>query len=151
MLKNKLIFTTLTVILLGFGSFFASNSFYSSANEVYDFDEAVEQGYVIQHQDQILNLILLQRFFENVERGIEDSIYVVSNPATRDHEEYELHFQDGVILFYYDIVQNEQGHKEYRIKQYDSLIRVLKGNNIQFYLVSENQETSFLWYSLTSS
>ena len=148
--KTKIVLTTVTVIVLVFGSFFVTGGFYSSANEVYNLEEAVKKGYVIQHQNQILNLIRFQQFFENVERGINDSITVISHPATRNHEEYELHYQDGSLLVYYDMTQNPQGRREYKIKQYDSLIRTLKGNEIQFYLVSETQETHLLYYSLVN-
>ena len=139
-------------MLIGMGIFFITGTFNSFANEQItdEIERALKEGYIIQRGEEVINLMRFQEFFENVNQGIDDSISIMVNPSVRHTEKYELHFQEGVLLLYYDIGQNSQGRKQYRIKRYDSMTRLLRRNQVEFVLVNGNSETSFLSYTLTN-
>lgn len=61
---------------------------------------------------------------------------------------YELIFENNQLKLYYDIAQDEQGRKEYKIKIYQSIKKILKGNQVIYKLVNENEERPFLAYNL---
>gem|GEM_PF-2421337 len=151
-MKKKLALVSFTIIVLGIGSFYLTDGYNSQANELanFNFEQAIHEGYVIQHEDQILNIMRLQQFFENVNNEIDDSISILINPTNRHNELLELHFQEGTLLLYFDIQQNAQGYKEFRISQYRSITRVLNGDQVEFVLVGANSEKPLLSYRLSN-
>lgn len=138
------------VILGGFLWFFVNGEFDSSAVTItaYSVEEGAEAGDIIQQGDEITNLPRLEEFYKNIRRETDDQITIAIISSQNKIELYELIFTNNQLKLYYDIAQDEQGRKEYKIKIYQSIKKILKGNQVVYKLVNENEERPFLSYNL---
>lgn len=141
---------TLSIILVGLGWFFINGEFDSSAVTVssYDIEAGTEALNVIQQGDKIINLARLEEFYKNIRREIDDELTIAIVNSEHSTDLYELIFANNQLKLYYDITQDEQGRKEYKIKIYQSIKKILKGNEVVYKLVNENEERPFLSYNL---
>lgn len=141
---------TLSIILVGLGWFFINGEFDSSAVTVssYDIEAGTEALNVIQQGDKIINLARLEEFYKNIRREIDDELTIAIVNSGQSTDLYELIFANNQLKLYYDITQDEQGRKEYKIKIYQSIKKILKGNEVVYKLVNENEERPFLSYNL---
>ena len=119
-----------------------------SAQEVYDVVQGTLDGDVIQANDQIINIARLEQFYKQVNRNGEDSIVVAIPYSDQKYDVYELHTSDGKLKLYYDIIEDGQGRKEYKVKVYDSIKKTYKQDQVTYVLVNEQEERAFLSYSL---
>lgn len=150
MAKKIIMGITLSIILVGLGWFFINGEFDSSAVTVssYDIEAGTEALNVIQQGDKIINLARLEEFYKNIRREIDDELTIAIVNSEHSTDLYELIFANNQLKLYYDITQDEQGRKEYKIKIYQSIKKILKGNEVVYKLVNENEERPFLSYNL---
>ena len=150
MAKKIIMGICISIILAGFSWFFINGEFDSSAitGSSYDIVVGTEAGDVIQQGDTIINLARLEEFYKNIRREIDDEMTIAIVHSQHNIDLYELIFENNQLKLYYDIAQDEQGRKEYKIKIYQSIKKILKGNQVIYKLVNENEERPFLAYNL---
>lgn len=148
--KKKVLGICISLSLIGFACFLVISDFNLSAStlKAYSIEEGIAAGDVIQQENEMINLFRFEDFYKNIRRGIEDSVTIAIVNHTNDINLYELIYTNNQLKVYYDISQDEQGRKEYKIKIYHSLKKILKGNQVIYKLVNENEEREFLSYNL---
>lgn len=144
--KKKIIWLSVGLSLMLFGCFFVVSDFRLSAS--YSIEEGTEAGDIIQKDNEIINLYRFEAFYKNTRREIEDHVKIAIINHSNDIDFYELVYTNNQLKVYYDISQDEQGRREYKIKIYNSLKKILKGNQVIYKLVNENEEREFLSYNL---
>lgn len=104
-------------------------------------------GHVIQQDGKVLNLARLEKFYQQMRSGNEDHIVMALSHAGK-YEMYELHFSNGKLKLFYDMVDDGQGTKEYKVKVYESMKRIYKKDKITYLLVNDQEERAILSYNL---
>ena len=56
--------------------------------------------------------------------------------------------EDGKLKLYYDIIEDGQGRKEYKVKLYDSIKKIYKNDQVTYLLVNDQEERVFLSYNM---
>lgn len=150
MAKKILMGVSSIIILGGLAWFFVNGEFDSSAVTVnsYNVEEGAAAGDIIQQSGQIINLVRLEEFYKNVKWQIEDEVTIAIVNSQNNIALYNVIFANDQLKLYYDISQDEQGRKEYKIKTYTSIKKILKGNEVIYKLINENEERPFLSYNL---
>lgn len=150
MKKKKVIFLILIVLMGTVGCFFVQGQIDSLAttSSSENIEELIASGDVVQQKNEIFNLMTLERFYKNVKNEVEDQIKVAIVQSNQKVDLYELTYANGQIKLYYDVTEDEQGRKEYKIKVYQSIKKILKQNQVIYKLVNEQEERSFLSYNL---
>ena len=145
-----MIFLVLIVLTGVVGSFFVQGQINSLAttDSSENVEELIESGYVVQQKNEIINLMTLEQFYKNIKNEVEDQIKVAIVQSKQKVDLYELTYANGQIKLYYDVTEDEQGRKEYKIKLYQSIKKILKQNQVVYKLVNEQEERSFLSYNL---
>ncbi|HAX73263.1 MAG TPA: hypothetical protein DCY20_07045 [Firmicutes bacterium] len=150
-MKQKKIFfliISIVVIVLGFVFMGQQMSAQQTLSNSYDLEEGILNGEVIQDGTQIHNLSRLEKFYQNMNRKIDDSIVVVIYHSATQSELYELIYTQDQLKVYTDIKTDDLGRKEYKIKMYTGIKKILKNNQVIYKLVNEKGERQFLSYNL---
>ena len=137
------------MILMLVGSFFfkGNTNLFVSAHETYDIVQGELDGHVIQQDGKVLNLARLERFYKQMRRGNDDHIIMALSQAGK-YEIYELHFSNGKLKLFYDMNDDGQGRKEYKVKVYESMKKIYKKDKITYLLVNGEEERAILSYNL---
>lgn len=150
MKKKLMIFLVLIALMGAVGCFFVQGQINSLATtgSSENMEELIASGYVVQQKNDIFNLMTLEQFYKNIKNEVEDQIKVAIVQSNHKVDLYELTYANGQIKLYYDVTEDEQGRKEYKIRVYQSIKKILKQNQVVYKLVNEQEERSFLSYNL---
>lgn len=150
MKKKGIMIITLITLMGGAAWFFLQGPIDSLATttSAYNIEEGVAAGDVVQQNNEVLNLMRLEQFYKNVRSEIEDTITIAIVNANQKVDLYELKYVNGQLKLYYDVTEDVQGRKEYKIKLYTSMKKILKKNQVIYKLVNDQEERSFLSYNL---
>lgn len=149
MKKTSISLVILVVLVLVGGYVFKGNlNLQVSAHDTYDIMQGEIDGHVIQTDEKIVNLSYLERFYKNVKRQIDDHVIVAVPQANQKYDVYELVIADGKLKLYYDVVEEGQGRKEYKVKLYDSIKKIYKNDQVTYILVNDQEERVFLSYNM---
>lgn len=141
-----------SVLLLTIGTwFFTATPVTTQANELVQLDvaQALRAGFVIVEGGQIQNILRLYEFSENVQNGIDSSLTILENPGTPRVNALELHFEEGSLRLLYDIQIMPGGRKEFRVREYDYITRILRNGNVEYILVGANSQDTLLTFTLS--
>lgn len=150
-MKRKIMIFLILIVLTGVvGCFFVQGQINSLATtgSSENVEELIASGYVVQQKNEIFNLMTLEQFYKNIKNEVENQIKVAIVKANHQVDLYELTYSNGQIKLYYDVTEDEQGRKDYKIKLYQSIKKILKQNQVVYKLVNEQEERSFLSYNL---
>jgi len=147
--KKAVVSVGVAMVLILVGSFFfqGNSNLLVSAQETYDIVQGELDGHVIQQDGKVLNLARLEKFYQQMRSGNEDHIVMALSHAGK-YEMYELHFSNGKLKLFYDMVDDGQGTKEYKVKVYESMKRIYKKDKITYLLVNDQEERAILSYNL---
>lgn len=148
-MKKAVVSVGVAMVLILVGSFFfqGNSNLLVSAQETYDIVQGELDGHVIQQDGKVLNLARLEKFYQQMRSGNEDHIVMAFSHAGK-YEMYELHFSNGKLKLFYDMVDDGQGTKEYKVKVYESMKRIYKKDKITYLLVNDQEERAILSYNL---
>ncbi len=148
-MKKAVVSVGVAMVLILVGSFFfqGNSNLLVSAQETYDIVQGELDGHVIQQDGKVLNLARLEKFYQQMRSGNEDHIVMALSHAGK-YEMYELHFSNGKLKLFYDMVDDGQGTKEYKVKVYESMKRIYKKDKITYLLVNDQEERAILSYNL---
>lgn len=148
-MKKAVVSVGVAMVLILVGSFFfqGNSNLLVSAQETYDIVQGELDGHVIQQDGKVLNLARLEKFYQQMHSGNEDHIVMALSHAGK-YEMYELHFSNGKLKLFYDMVDDGQGTKEYKVKVYESMKRIYKKDKITYLLVNDQEERAILSYNL---
>ena len=140
-MKKAVVSVGVAMVLILVGSFFfqGNSNLLVSAQETYDIVQGELDGHVIQQDGKVLNLARLEKFYQQMRSGNEDHIVMALSHAGK-YEMYELHFSNGKLKLFYDMVDDGQGTKEYKVKVYESMKRIYKKDKITYLLVNDQEE-----------
>lgn len=148
-MKKAVVSVGVAMVLILVGSFFfqGNSNLLVSAQETYDIVQGELDGHVIQQDGKVLNLARLEKFYQQMRSGNEDHVVMALSHAGK-YEMYELHFSNGKLKLFYDMVDDGQGTKEYKVKVYESMKRIYKKDKITYLLVNDQEERAILSYNL---
>ena len=148
-MKKAVVSVGVAMVLILVGSFFfqGNSNLLVSAQETYDIVQGELDGHVIQQDGKVLNLARLEKFYQQMRSGNEDHIVMALSHAGK-YEMYELHFSNGKLKLFYDMVDDGQGTKEYKVKVYESMKPIYKKDKITYLLVNDQEERAILSYNL---
>ena len=142
------------MILMLVGSFFfkGNTNLLVSAHETYDIVQGELDGHVIQQDGKVLNRseerrVGIERFYKQMRCGNDDHIIMALSQAGK-YEIYELHFSNGKLKLFYDMNDDGQGRKEYKVKVYESMKKIYKKDKITYLLVNGEEERAIVSYNL---
>ena len=118
------------------------------AQDTYDIVQGEADGDVIQADSKIINISRLEKFYKNTLRKNDDHIIVAIPQSNNKYDIYELDFSNGKLKLYYDVIEDGQGRKEYKVKVYESIKKIYKNDQVTYILVNGQEERSFLSYKL---
>ena len=149
MKKTSISFGVLIVLVVLSGYFIWGDfNLQVNAHDTYDVMQGETDGDVIQAETKIINLSRLEQFYKQVKRNNDDHITVAIPQSSQKYELYELHVSNGKLKLYYDIIEDGQGRKEYKVKVYDSMKKIYKQDQVTYILINGKEERSFLSYNL---
>jgi len=143
----KKIFFAVFILITGYLAFFIFDVPNSMARELVDeelIEALVAEDFVVLHDEEVLNLNLFHNFYIRTGRGQEDSVRVILNPYTEREQKYDIHFENGEFVLSYDIENADKRNT----RNYNSMIRIFRNNQISFILENDTADTTLLSYSL---
>lgn len=149
-MKKISISLSIVVVLVLIGGYFFKGdlNLQVMAHDTYDVVQGEADGDVIQGDSEIINISRLEQFYKNALREKDDHIIVAIPQSNNKYDIYELDFSNGKLKLYYDVIDDGQGRKEYKVKVYESIKKIYKNDQVTYILVNGQEERSFLSYKL---
>lgn len=148
LVKKTSIIILAVFAVIGGGFLIGGASLQASAHDSYNMVEGEKEGHIIQTDTEIINIFRLETFYKNFNRRNDDHIIIAIPQSGSKYELYELVFSNEKLKLYYDVIEDGQGRKEYKVKVYDSIKKIYKDNQVTYILVNDKEERSFLSYNL---
>ncbi|MGL4337661.1 MAG: DUF4362 domain-containing protein [Turicibacter sp.] len=138
----------LAVVSIGFYYIKENKSSFVVTYSDYDIEAGITNGDVIQQGKTITNLYALEAFYKNVRSDTEDHLNIAVVNESGQTELFELEYVNNQIKLYSEIQIDSSGRKQYKIKLYDSIKKILKNDQVIYKLVNDYEERKFLSYNL---
>lgn len=147
---KKIIMVVTILCIIGGSLFVAKWKMNAIPTEAIQYDISIgeQEGDIIQKDDEIINLYQLEAFYKNVRNNTDDQINIVVLRSNNKIEQFELEYKDSQLKLYSDIEVDQQGRKQYKVKLYKSIKKVLKNDQVVYKLVNDYEEKTFLSYKL---
>jgi len=148
LVKKTSIIILVVFAVIGGGFLIGGANLQASAHNSYNIVDGEKEGHVIQTNTEIINILRLETFYKNFNRKNDDHIIIAIPQSGSKYELHELVFSNGKLKLYYDVIEDGQGRKEYKVKVYNSIKKIYKDDQVTYILVNDKEERSFLSYNL---
>lgn len=148
LVKKTSIIILVVFAVIGGGFLIGGANLQASAKDSYNIVEGEKEGHVIQTDTEIMNIFRLETFYKNFNRKNDDHIMIAIPELGSKYDLYELVFSNNKLKLYYDVIEDDQGRKEYKVKVYDTIKKIYKDDQVTYILVNDKEERPFLSYNL---
>lgn len=147
-MKKTSIIILVAFVVIGGGFLIGGANLQASAQDSYNIVDGEKEGHVIQTDTEIMNIFRLETFYKNFNSKSDDHIMIAIPELGSKYDLYELVFSNNKLKLYYDIIKDDQGRKEYKVKVYDTIKKIYKDDQVTYILVNDKEERPFLSYNL---